>query len=156
MINNPASVTAFVPRALTPRQMRRQGKPELPPSATETARNSRIRTARRDAWWRAERLEDYWRARLDWYSALGTAQKWEIADSASFSPAKDHLARLELIDKWREAVAKKLLTPAPGLAAVTWKQAQLKARGFSYVPVKKSRSNARSPTFLAAHPTRRR
>ena len=94
----PASVTAFVPRALTPRQMRRQGKPELPPPATETARNSRIRSARRDAWWRAERLEDYWRARLGWYSALGTAQKWEIADSASFSPAKDHLARLELID----------------------------------------------------------
>jgi hypothetical protein len=104
-------------------------------------------------------LEDYWRARFDWYSALGTAQKWEIADSASFSPAKDHLARLELIDKWREAVAKKLLTPAPGLAAVTWKQAQLKARGFSYVPVKKEqveRAIADDLAFLAAHPTRRR
>jgi hypothetical protein len=71
----PASVTAFVPRPLTPMQQRRRGKPELPPPATETAKNSRLRNGRRDAWWRAERLVDYWRARFDWYSALGTAQK---------------------------------------------------------------------------------
>lgn len=153
----PASVTAFVAPALTPRQERRQGKPEFPPPATESAKNSRIRNARRDAWWRAERLVDYWRARFDWYSALGTAQKWEIAGSASFSPAKEHLARLELVDKWREAIAKKLLTPAPCIAAVTWKQAQLRTLGFSYVPVKKEqveRAIADDVAFLAAHPTR--
>jgi hypothetical protein len=32
-----AEVTAFVDRGLTPRQMRRLGKPELPPPTTETS-----------------------------------------------------------------------------------------------------------------------
>jgi hypothetical protein len=152
-----AEVTAFCARALTPRQMRRLGKPELPPPATETARNSRIRTARRDAWWRAERLEDYWRARLDWLSALSTAQRHGIGDSASF-PSAETETRFELLDIWRAAVAKKLLTPAPDLAAITWKRGQLKSRGFSYVPVKKERVEraiANDVDFLAAHPTRK-
>jgi hypothetical protein len=64
-----------------------------------------------------------------------------------------------LLDIWREAVAKKLLTPAPDLAANTWKRTQLKSRGFSYVPVKKERVEyaiADDAAFLAAHPTRRR
>ena len=155
-----ASITAFVAPALTPRQERRQGKPELPPPATETAKNSRLRNGRRDAWWRAERLVDYWRARLDWCGALSCAQQWGIADSASFPPIQDdHQLRYSLVDKWREMVAKKLLTPAPCLAAVSWKQAQLKASGFSHLPVKKEqveRAIADDLAFLAAHPTRRR
>jgi hypothetical protein len=34
----------------------------------QPAKNSRLRIARRDAWWRAGRVTDYWRARLDWPS----------------------------------------------------------------------------------------
>jgi hypothetical protein len=90
----PASVTAFVPRALTPRQERRRGKPELPPPATETAKNSRIRNARRDAWWHAGRLTEYWRARLDWEQALEVAQRYGIADSASFPSVENDRIRL--------------------------------------------------------------
>jgi hypothetical protein len=63
----------------------------------------------------------------------------------------------KLLDIWRAAVAKKLLTPAPDLAAITWKRAQLKSRGFSCVPVKKERVEraiADDTAFLAAHPTR--
>jgi hypothetical protein len=62
------NIVTFVPRkahdlkpqasALTPRQQRRR-KPELPPPATETAKNARIRTERRDAWWLAQRVADY-------------------------------------------------------------------------------------------------
>ena len=153
----PAGVTAFSDRALTPRQMRRLGKPELPPPATETARNSRIRSARRDAWWHAARLAEYWRARLDWHSALGTAQKYEIGDSASFPSAAENETRFGLVDKWREAVAKKLLTPAPDLAAITWKRAKLESRDFLQLPVKKERTEraiADDVEFLEAHPTR--
>ena len=61
-----AAVTAIGERALTPRQRRREGKPELPPPATETAKNSRIRIARGDVWWRACRVSEYWRARMNW------------------------------------------------------------------------------------------
>jgi len=69
-------------------QRLREAKPELPPPATETAKNSRIRIKRRDAWWHADRMMDYWRARLDWQCALEIAQQYGIADSDSFPSAK--------------------------------------------------------------------
>jgi hypothetical protein len=74
----PAGVTVIGNRILTPRQRRREGKPELPPPATETAKNARIRTERRDAWWLAERSADYWHARFKWRDALATAQRYGI------------------------------------------------------------------------------
>src|SRR5437879_3809476 len=119
-------------RVLTPRQRRREGKPELPPPATETGKNFRIRMTRRDIWWHADRVADYWQARLDWCSALGIAQKYGIADSASF-PSAENESHFGLVDKWRDAVAKKLLTPAPDLAAITWKRAKLKSSDFPYL-----------------------
>jgi hypothetical protein len=82
-------VTAIGNQVLTPRQRRSEGKPELPPPATETAKNSRLRIARRDTWWHAGRVVDYWRARLDWYCELGLAQDYDIADSASFPLARN-------------------------------------------------------------------
>jgi len=152
-----AEVTAIGNRVLTPMQRRRARKPELPPPATETAKNSRIRIARRDAWWHADRVIGYWRARLDWCRALELSQKYGIADSASF-PSAENESPYGLVDKWREAVAKKLLTPAPDLAAITWKRAKLASSDFPYVPVKKERVEqaiADDVPFLAAHPSRR-
>jgi hypothetical protein len=140
-----------------PGQRMREAKPELPPTATETAKNSRIRDERRHAWWEAERVTDYWRARLDWCVALIIAQKYGLADSASF-PSAENENRIGLVDKWREAIGKKLLTPAPDLAAITWKRAKLQSRDFPQVPVKKEwveRAIEDDVAFLAAHPTRR-
>jgi hypothetical protein len=151
-----AGVTAIGDRALTPIQRRRE-KPELPPPATETAKNSRIRAARRDTWRRAGRVADYWRARLDWHSELRTAQKYGIADSASF-PSTENENRYGLVEKWREAVVKKLLTPAADLAAITWKRAKLESSEFPHLPVKKERVEraiADDVAWLAAHPTMR-
>jgi hypothetical protein len=141
-------------RVLTPMQRRREGKPELPPPATETAKNSRIRSARRDAWWHACRVSEYWRARLEWHETLGIAQKWEIGDSASF-PSTENENRLSLLDTWRAAVAKQLVTPAPDLGAVTWKRAKLKSGDFLHLPIKAERAEqaiADDVAFLAAHP----
>jgi hypothetical protein len=59
----------------------------LAPPLTETCKNSRLRIARRGAWWHARRLVNYWRARMDWYHALEIAQQHGIADSASFPSA---------------------------------------------------------------------
>jgi hypothetical protein len=152
----PTEVTAIGNRVLTPRQRRREGKPELPPPATETAKNARIRIARRDAWWHADRVADYWRVRMDWHNALEIAQQYGIADSASFPSAKNETL-FGLVDKWHEADAKKLLIPAPDLAAITWKRAKLKSSDFPYLPVKKERVEraiADDVAFLEAHPTR--
>lgn len=52
-----------------PRKVRRPQEPQ-----TETAKNAKLREKRRDAWWLAGRVTDYWRARLDWEHALETAQ----------------------------------------------------------------------------------
>ena len=142
---------------LTPMQRRREGKPELPPPATDTAKNARIRNERRDAWWLAERVADYWQARSKWCHALETAQRYRIGDSASFlPPASGH--QFVGADTWREAVAKQLLTPAPSLGAVAWKQARLKSDDFGWLPITLARAEqaiADDLAFLAAHPTRR-
>jgi hypothetical protein len=152
----PAEVTAIGNRALTPRQRRRKGKPELPPPATETAKNSRMRSARRDAWWDACRVSEYWRARMDWQHALSVAQLWNVAGSSSY-PRADGENRQVLVDTWRASVAKQLLTPAPDLGAVTWKRAKLKSRDFSHLPIEArpvERAIADDIAFLTAHPAR--
>jgi hypothetical protein len=122
-----------------------------------TAINSDLRKERRDAWWHADRVADYWRARLDWCSALSIAQQHGIGDSASF-PSPENESRYGLVEKCREAVAKKLLTPAPDLGAITWKRSQLRSSGFAHLPIKKERAErviAEDVAFLAAHPTRK-
>jgi hypothetical protein len=144
-------------RVLTPMQRRREGKPELPPPATETAKNARIRTERRDAWGLAEREKQYWHARWKWFDALEIAQKYKIGDSGSFPPPA-HASPFEGVDTWREGVAKQLLTPAPTLADVAWKRAKVKSDDFKQLPIALARAEraiADDVAFLAAHPTRR-
>jgi hypothetical protein len=135
----------------------REAKPELPPAATETAKNSRLRSARRDAWWEAIHVTGYWGARLDWHRELDFAQRHGIGDSASF-PSADERFDLVGIGKWREAVVKQLLTPAPDGGAVAWKRAKLQRSDFAYLPVKREwveSAIAADVAFLAAHPTRK-
>jgi hypothetical protein len=87
--------------------------------------------------------------------AIGVGQG---ADSGSFPPAADE-TRYSLVEKWREAVAKQLLTPGPDSAAVAWKRAQLAGRGFSHLPTKAERIErviGDDVAFLAAHPVRHR
>ena len=52
---------------------RRSGRP-LPEPRTESCRNQRLRLKRCTAWWASARLTSYWRARLDWQTALSNAQ----------------------------------------------------------------------------------
>jgi hypothetical protein len=102
-------------------------------------------------------VSEYWRARIDWQSALSISQQYGIADSASF-PSAENKNRFGLVDMWREAVSKQLLTPAPDLGAVTWKRAKLKSSDFSHLPIKAPRVEhaiADDIAFLDAHPTRR-
>jgi hypothetical protein len=122
-----------------------------------TCKNSRLRQTRDKAWNRASRTTSYWRVRLDWHSELKCAQQWGLADSGSFPPAADE-NRISLVEMWREAVVKQLLTPAPNVGAVAWKRAKLSGRDFRYLPVKPDRVEraiADDVAFLAAHPTRR-
>jgi hypothetical protein len=79
-----------------------------------------------------------------------------IAEGRSH-PAADDENRQALVNGWRAAFVKQLLTPAPLAASVTWKQAAL-ARG-KYLhtglkPERLERAIADDLAFLAAHPIR--
>jgi hypothetical protein len=132
----------------------RTGRP-LPEPLTDTCKNQRLRDARKDAWNHARHATDYWRARMKWHSALSWAQDRGIGDSASF-PLADRC--YSFVDKWREALVKQLLTPAPDVGAVTWKRTQLAAKQYANVGVRRERIElaiAADAEWLAAHPTRR-
>ena len=63
-----------------------------------------------------------------------------------------------LVELWRAALVKQLLTPAPDISAVTWKRAQLPGKQYAHVGVKRERIElaiAADAEWLAAHPTRR-
>jgi hypothetical protein len=134
----------------------RTGRP-LPEPLTETCRNQRLRDARKDAWNHARHTTDYWRARMKWHSALSCAQRYGIGDSASFTSA-DYPERYSFVDMWRAALVKQLLTPAPDVAAVTWKRTQLADGQYEHAGVKRERIEhaiATDAEWLAAHPTKR-
>lgn len=134
-------------------------KRQLPEPMTETCRNHKLRMSRRDAWRAAMRLTDYWSARLDWQSALSAAQEHNVADANSYPPCDDKAGnRLLLLDLWRGAVVKQMLTPAPDVAAVNWKRAQLRGGQYRYTAVKPERLQRAIDAdveWLAAHPTRK-
>jgi hypothetical protein len=132
----------------------RRGRP-LPEPLTESCKNQRLRLSRRDAWWAAGRLTGYWRARLDWQGALSTAQSHNVADANSFPKCE---GRLELVDLWRTALIKQMLTPAPDVAAVAWKRAQMRAENYRYANVKPTRLQLAIDAdveWLEAHPSRK-
>jgi hypothetical protein len=152
----PISVEVSEQTELTPRDIRRAERQAAPP-ATETAKNSRLRDARKTAWYMADRTRDYWRARLDWQSALALAQRNEIGDSGSFPPARERETRGELCEKWNAAIVNQMLTPAPTLAAVAWKRAAFKAGDHRHTdvnPKRIERAIADDEEFLRAHPVR--
>jgi hypothetical protein len=66
------------------------------------------------------------------------------------------LQDLRLVDRWREALVKQLLTPAPDLMSVTWKKAALAQGQYRYVGVSDQRIERaiEDLAFLAAHPVR--
>jgi hypothetical protein len=123
-----------------------------------TARNGRLRKQRCDSWRAAEAATRYWRLRLDFESALSYAQNMEMPEGR-YHPVVDHEDRYPMVGKWREALVRQLLTPAPDARSVTWKQMTLVTRQFRHTGVKPERIEraiADDLAFLAAHPTRRR
>jgi hypothetical protein len=137
----------------------RSAPPAAPAApATTTARNHRFRQTRREAWRAADHLRAYWRARLDWHSALLMAQGHGVEDARGFAPANEE-SRMVLVERWREFLGNQLLTPAPDLAAITWKRGQLRAGHYQHVDglsrERIERAIEADAAWLAAHPSKR-
>jgi hypothetical protein len=72
-------------------------------------------------------------------------------------PEHKQADRWALIAKWRAAIVRQLLTPAPTAAEITWKRAAFKAGDHHYTDVKPGqieRAIADDVEFLKAHPVR--
>jgi hypothetical protein len=67
-----------------------------------------------------------------------------------------HEARWPILNSYREALRRQILTPAPDVAAVTWKKRAYS--GDRFIELKKERLEqivADDIAFLKAHPTRK-
>jgi hypothetical protein len=124
-------------------------------SPAEACKNQRLRDGRRDG--PRQRIAVFIGGRsLIGISALGIAQDCGIADAHRFPPANNE-SRLSLVDTWRAALVKQLLTPAPDAGAVAWKRTQVRAENYRCTDVKPERIEraiADDVAFLEAH-TRR-
>jgi hypothetical protein len=129
----------------------------IDPTATETAKNGKLREQRKQAWRAGEAATRYWRLRLDFESALSIAQSMEIPEGR-YHPVVDRQERYPMVGQYREAEIRQRLTPAPDTRSVAWKQMTLASRQFRHSGVKPERIEraiADDLAFLAAHPTRR-
>jgi hypothetical protein len=128
---------------------------EQAPPATKTARNFRLREQRKESWRAADAATRYWRARIEFEHAVSIAQDRDIPEGRLHPDVS--LKDLRLVDQWRAALVKQLLTPAPDLMSITWKKAALAQGQYRYVGVSDQRIEraiAEDLAFLAAHPTR--
>jgi hypothetical protein len=140
------------------RQLKRQAELEsAPDSLTETCRNKRMREQRKGPWHTARVTTQYWRVRIDWCDALSAAQYAGIKEAAD--DKGDHRNDRNLsVQKWRDAVAAQMLTPAPDMGAITWKRGQLSDRQWRWTSVtdkQVERAIADDVTWLEQHPTKK-
>jgi hypothetical protein len=120
--------------------------------STETARNGKLRNKRRDIWWSAEAATRYWRVRLEFDRAVQAAQRLELPEGSNH-PVVDRSKDRQLVQCWREALVKQLLTPAWDVASIKWKQMALARGQHRYVdvnPERIERAIADDLEFLAA------
>ena len=125
---------------------------------TEPAKNAKLREERRNRWWEASAVREYWKARLQLAGAISSVQRHDLPEGDNhpqYSPDE----RFAILRTYREALVKQLLTPAPDVASITWKRAALASDQHRHIGVKTEkieRAIAQDLEFLAAHPTRRK
>jgi hypothetical protein len=94
--------------------------------------------------------------RLNFHSAVAWAQSHEIPEGRSH-PAINQDDWMPMVEKWRAAFVKQLLTPAWSAASIAWRQNALargKYRHTSLTPERLKHAIAEDLAFLAAHPVR--
>jgi hypothetical protein len=135
-----------------PEPPRNSGDPPL----TETAKNGRLREKRKQAWREAEAATRYWQGLIDFDHAVSIAQMRGIPEGR-YHPDVNSDDHVPMVRRYREALVRQLLTPAPDLMSVKWKQAALAGGQHRYADVKPERIEhaiAEDLAFLAAHPVR--
>jgi hypothetical protein len=113
---------------------------------------------RREAWWQAAAATDYWKARMRFENAVGSVQRNGLHEGR-LHPAVDRDDWMPMVDQYRKALAKQLLTPAWDVASVTWKRTVRDRNDYvigRYVKAERvQQAIDEDMAFLAAHPTKR-
>jgi hypothetical protein len=122
---------------------------------TTTAKNARLRAARREAWQKADAATDFWYAYLRFTDQVSRARAAGVKEAHQHAEESPE-ARFEILDRYREALGRQLLTPAPTLEKVNWKRSLLNK---THIGTKKEfveKAIEDDIAFLNAHPTRTR
>jgi hypothetical protein len=123
----------------------------MPPPTTTTGKNARLRRARHAVWRRADAITNYWYVLLRFYSAVDFAKRHGLKEALAHVEISEK-ARWPILESYRAALGKQLLTPAPDVASVNWKRRQLNSYGVKKELVEKAIAD--DIAFLDAHPTR--
>ena len=154
--NNPLP-TENVVELIMPGDARRPRRLQSEP-ATETSKNAKLRLQRREAWWKAERKVEYWKACMKMHHVISSVQRAGLPEGDNHQKA-EHWHWHPIAANYRKAIADLFLTPAHRLSDITWKQKALAAEEHKYTDLSRERIEAaiaRDIDFLAAHPTRRK
>lgn len=128
-----------------------------PEGLTETCVNQRLRELRKEAWSKAHKLTNFMHARMKWYQELSSAQYWDVPGADEFPPLERRWNHDE-VKEWRAALVEQLLTSAPTIGDVTWKQAQLRSGQHRHIGVDDEaieRAIAADLEWLKKHPARK-
>jgi hypothetical protein len=122
---------------------------------TETAKNSRLRDARKTAWHEAETRVEYFDRRMEFECVVGRMQEMGLPEGNSHPAPRD---RGEAVRLWREALVYQFLLPAPRNDCVAWKKARLAIGEIERAGMTRERAQKvidGDIAFLAAHPTKK-
>ena len=95
---------------------------------------------------------NYWSVLLDFTRAANRAQRQGLKEARV--RVETHADEWSILESYRDALGKLLLTPAPDVASVNWKRSKISK---PYIGVKKElveKAIADDIAFLDAHPTR--
>ena len=116
---------------------------DRPKAGSATAGNGRLRKERQEVWRMAEAATRYLRVRLDFEHAVSWAKQMGTPEGRSH-PAVNEDDRMPIVGRYRAALVKQLLTPAPDATSVKWKQMALARGQHRYTDVKPERDRTRN------------
>jgi len=122
---------------------------------TETAKNSRLRDARKNAWHEAQTRVEYFHRRMEFDSVVERMQDMGLPEGNLHPVPMD---RGEAVRLWRAALVAQFLLPAPNGGDVAWKKTRLAIGEIERAGMTRERARNvidRDTAFLAAHPTKK-
>jgi hypothetical protein len=125
--------------------------------SSDTAENFRLRQERYDVWRQADAVMDYYHAAMKMKVAISCMQNFGAVEGDDLYPLVTDETHGSIVNKYRLAWSKLMLTPAPNSGYVRWKRMQVIAENWHYTGLSAERCEqaiAADEEWLEAHPVR--